>query len=43
MKIKEEIEFTTADSIVKELVQAGVEAAFGIVSIHNMPIYDAIS
>ncbi|MBX9956049.1 thiamine pyrophosphate-binding protein [Peribacillus simplex] len=42
MKIREEIQFTTADSIVKELVQAGVEAAFGIVSIHNMPIYDAI-
>ncbi|MFL6556164.1 MAG: thiamine pyrophosphate-binding protein, partial [Bacillus sp. (in: firmicutes)] len=27
---------------VKELVRAGVETAFGIVSIHNMPIYDAI-
>jgi acetolactate synthase I/II/III large subunit len=35
-------EFTVADAIVKELLQAGVEAVFGIVSIHNMPIYDAI-
>ncbi|WP_066072028.1 thiamine pyrophosphate-binding protein [Neobacillus soli] len=35
-------EFTTADAVVKELVRAGVETAFGIVSIHNMPIYDAI-
>ncbi|MGO4889404.1 thiamine pyrophosphate-binding protein [Anaerobacillus sp. MEB173] len=38
----EQIEFTTADAIVQELVRAGVEVAFGIVSIHNMPIYDAI-
>lgn len=42
MKNQEEIVFTTADAVVKELVQAGVEVAFGIVSIHNMPIYDAI-
>ncbi|MFP7296239.1 thiamine pyrophosphate-binding protein [Neobacillus niacini] len=42
MKKLEEIEFTTADAIVKELVRAGVDVAFGIVSIHNMPIYDAI-
>ncbi|NYE07907.1 acetolactate synthase-1/2/3 large subunit [Bacillus niacini] len=35
-------EFTVADAIVNELLQAGVEAVFGIVSIHNMPIYDAI-
>nr|WP_251028524.1 thiamine pyrophosphate-binding protein [Bacillus sp. ISL-18] len=35
-------EFTTADAVVNELVRAGVEVAFGIVSIHNMPIYDAI-
>ncbi|MGG0474939.1 thiamine pyrophosphate-binding protein [Priestia aryabhattai] len=42
MKKQEELQFTTADAIVKELVQAGVEVAFGIVSIHNMPIYDAI-
>jgi acetolactate synthase-1/2/3 large subunit len=42
MKNQEEIIFTTADAVVKELVHAGVEVAFGIVSIHNMPIYDAI-
>ncbi|WP_285766828.1 thiamine pyrophosphate-binding protein [Peribacillus sp. SI8-4] len=42
MNIIEEMEFTASDSIVKELVHAGVEVAFGIVSIHNMPIYDAI-
>ncbi|PFJ05310.1 hypothetical protein COD67_06870 [Bacillus cereus] len=42
MKKQEVIEFTTADAVVKELVRAGVETAFGIVSIHNMPIYDAI-
>ncbi|MFL6557335.1 MAG: thiamine pyrophosphate-binding protein [Bacillus sp. (in: firmicutes)] len=36
------MEFTTADAVVQELVRAGVETAFGIVSIHNMPIYDAI-
>jgi len=36
------MEYTTADAVVKELVRAGVEVAFGIVSIHNLPIYDAI-
>ncbi|MDQ0269831.1 thiamine pyrophosphate-binding protein [Cytobacillus purgationiresistens] len=35
-------EYTVADAVVKELVHAGVTTAFGIVSIHNMPIYDAI-
>ncbi|MEK4029119.1 thiamine pyrophosphate-binding protein [Pseudobacillus sp. FSL P4-0506] len=35
-------EFTAADAVVQELVRAGVDTAFGIVSIHNMPIYDAI-
>ncbi|GAA1385360.1 thiamine pyrophosphate-binding protein [Peribacillus frigoritolerans] len=35
-------EFTVADAIVKELVQAEVDVVFGIVSIHNMPIYDAM-
>jgi len=34
--------FTAADAIVRELVRAGVEVAFGIVSIHNLPIYEAI-
>lgn len=42
MEIKQDMEYTVADAVVKELVQAGVEVAFGIVSIHNMPIYDAI-
>jgi len=35
-------EFTSADAIVQELSAAGVEVIFGIVSIHNMPIYDAL-
>jgi len=34
--------FTSADAVVQELVLAEVEVIFGIVSIHNMPIYDAI-
>lgn len=42
MTQREQIEFTTADAVVQELVHAEVEVAFGIVSIHNMPIYDAI-
>ncbi len=39
---EQNFEFTTADAVVQELIRAGVEVAFGIVSIHNMPIYDAI-
>ncbi|MFJ8258543.1 thiamine pyrophosphate-binding protein [Peribacillus asahii] len=35
-------EFTVAEAIVKELVQAEVNVVYGIVSIHNMPIYDAM-
>ncbi|MBD8005328.1 thiamine pyrophosphate-binding protein [Bacillus norwichensis] len=35
-------EYTVADALVEELVDAGVEVIFGIVSIHNMPIYDAM-
>lgn len=35
-------EYTVADAIVEELVAEGVEVIFGIVSIHNMPIYDAM-
>lgn len=35
-------EFTAADAIVQELERVGVEVVFGVVSIHNMPIYDAI-
>ncbi len=42
METKQQVEYTVADAVVKELVNAGVEVAFGIVSIHNMPIYDAI-
>ncbi|MDF2679769.1 MAG: hypothetical protein K0R47_959 [Brevibacillus sp.] len=37
-----QMEFTTADAVVAELVRAGVEVVFGVVSIHNMPIYDAL-
>jgi acetolactate synthase-1/2/3 large subunit len=37
-----QMEFTTADAVVQELVRAGVEVVFGVVSIHNMPIYDAL-
>lgn len=42
MTLQNQMEFTTADAVVQELVRAGVETVFGIVSIHNMPIYDAI-
>lgn len=42
MNNEEQREFTTSDAIVQELVRAGVSVAFGIVSIHNIPIYDAI-
>lgn len=35
-------EWTVSDAIVKELVNAGVDTIFGIVSIHNMPIYEAM-
>ncbi|MFD2368684.1 thiamine pyrophosphate-binding protein [Brevibacillus sp. GCM10020057] len=37
-----QLAFTTADAVVAELVRAGVEVVFGVVSIHNMPIYDAL-
>ena len=37
-----QMEYTTADAVVAELVRAGVEVVFGVVSIHNMPIYDAL-
>jgi acetolactate synthase-1/2/3 large subunit len=36
-------DFTGADLIAESLVQLGVEHVFGIVSIHNMPIFDAIN
>lgn len=35
-------EFTAADAVVQELLRAGVEVVFGIISIHNLPIYQAI-
>lgn len=37
-----EQEYTVSDAIVEELAAAGVEVAFGIVSVHNMPIYNAM-
>ncbi len=36
-------ELTNGDIIVQMLKQAGVDTVFGIISIHNMPIYDAIA
>lgn len=42
MVMTDENVYTVADAVVEELVHAGVEVVFGIVSIHNMPIYDAI-
>jgi thiamine pyrophosphate-dependent acetolactate synthase large subunit-like protein len=33
---------TGGDIIVRILKTAGVECIFGIISIHNIPIYDAI-
>lgn len=40
MTVKKEI--TVSDAIVQELVNAGVDTIFGIVSVHNMPIYEAL-
>ncbi|PAV29622.1 hypothetical protein CIL05_09610 [Virgibacillus profundi] len=34
--------YTVSDAIVEELVAAGVEVVYGIVSVHNMPIYNAM-
>jgi glyoxylate carboligase len=34
---------TGGDMIVRILIAAGVECIFGIISIHNIPIYDAIA
>ncbi|MFM1653162.1 thiamine pyrophosphate-binding protein [Brevibacillus sp. B_LB10_24] len=42
MTTERQVEFTAADAVAAELVRAGVEVVFGIVSIHNMPIYDAL-
>ena len=35
--------YTGGDVIVQALKAAGVEHVFGIISIHNIPIYDAIA
>jgi acetolactate synthase-1/2/3 large subunit len=35
--------YTGGDVIVQALKAAGVECVFGIISIHNLPIYDAIA
>lgn len=43
MTVQVKKDFTTADAIVQELVDVGVDVVFGISSIHNLPIYDAIS
>lgn len=40
--MNQKVAFTVAEAITKELVAAKVEVVYGIVSIHNMPIYDAI-
>src|SRR5438094_3309556 len=36
-------QYTGRDVIVQILKAAGVECVFGIISIHNIPIYDAIA
>src|SRR5215813_4066874 len=33
---------TVADSLLNELERIGVDAVFGIISIHNIPFYDAL-
>jgi acetolactate synthase-1/2/3 large subunit len=40
--MEQQREYTVSDAIVDALVQAQVDTVYGIVSIHNMPIYDAI-
>lgn len=37
------IDYTVANVIVDKLIEADVDTIFGIVSIHNMPIYNAIA
>lgn len=36
------VEYTVSEAIVEELIKAEVDVVYGIVSIHNLPIYDAI-
>ena len=33
---------TVADALLKELERVGVDTIFGIISIHNLPFYDAL-
>lgn len=35
-------QLTGGDAVVQALEQAGVEVVFGLISIHNLPIYDAL-
>lgn len=34
---------TVGDAVVAELARAGVDTVFGIISVHNIPIYDALA
>jgi len=36
------VKITVADALLKELERIGVDTVFGIISIHNIPFYDAI-
>jgi acetolactate synthase-1/2/3 large subunit len=36
------VRITVADSLLKELERIGVDTVFGIISIHNIPFYDAL-
>src|SRR5213593_5149461 len=36
------VKITVADSLLNELERIGVDTVFGIISIHNIPFYDAI-
>src|SRR2546426_10518200 len=35
-------QITVADAFLKELERLGVDTVFGIISIHNIPFYDAL-
>jgi acetolactate synthase I/II/III large subunit len=37
-----EVKITVADAFLKELERIGVDTVFGIISIHNIPFYDAL-
>ncbi|HLH32777.1 MAG TPA: thiamine pyrophosphate-binding protein, partial [Terriglobia bacterium] len=36
------MKITVADALLKELERIGVDTVFGIISIHNIPFYDAL-